>query len=206
MHDDAEAWADSDAFVLGERILVAPIASESEQRNVRVPQGDWLDWWQDTVHTGPTTLQVRAPLDTLPIYVRADPRLMTAVDADDPQVADQSRFGDSLVVRSSAGPTDTLTYIDGSTAQQNTSVAGSVVLVHNEHARRTSVDFHVRSDAASVDGVLVSVNAQVVSSVSSEQELWDCQVQQGACFWHSDRRILVSAYGTELEFEFAARP
>ena len=39
---------------------------------ISLPAGDWLDYWDDTVYTGPMTLDdYPAPLDKLPLFVRA---------------------------------------------------------------------------------------------------------------------------------------
>jgi alpha-glucosidase (family GH31 glycosyl hydrolase) len=50
--------------------LVAPILDEgSTKREVYLPAGVWIDFWTDAVYTGPCSLTVEAPLDTLPLFI-----------------------------------------------------------------------------------------------------------------------------------------
>lgn len=60
----------NDQFLLGEDILVAPVLTPGTvTRKVVLPAGDWL-YLGETVYEGGQTLQVPAPLDTLPYFVR----------------------------------------------------------------------------------------------------------------------------------------
>jgi alpha-glucosidase (family GH31 glycosyl hydrolase) len=52
-------------------LLVAPILDDTEERLVYLPHGDWVDYWSQRTSNGGRWLSVMAPLDTLPIYVRA---------------------------------------------------------------------------------------------------------------------------------------
>ena len=61
-------------FLLGEDYLVAPVFTDSDVRNgIYLPAGDqWVDFWTGRVHEGGTVLNGHpAPLDRLPIFVRA---------------------------------------------------------------------------------------------------------------------------------------
>lgn len=57
-------------FMLGPWLLVAPIYDAGEERTVYLPEGVWFDFWTGERFAGPATLRVRAPLDTLPLFVR----------------------------------------------------------------------------------------------------------------------------------------
>jgi alpha-D-xyloside xylohydrolase len=60
----------SDEYLLGDDLLVAPvITAGATTRALRLPPGDWIDWWDGTVRTG-GDVTVPAPLDTLPLFVR----------------------------------------------------------------------------------------------------------------------------------------
>jgi alpha-D-xyloside xylohydrolase len=52
--------------------LVAPVYNNEGERPVYFPAGRWVDFWTHEVVEGPRTLRVEAPLDTMPLYVRAD--------------------------------------------------------------------------------------------------------------------------------------
>ncbi len=61
-----------DEFLCGDALLVAPVLDEgSTARGVYLPAGDWYDFWTGSHVAGPVDLAVRAPLEALPLYVRA---------------------------------------------------------------------------------------------------------------------------------------
>ncbi|MBO0792244.1 MAG: alpha-xylosidase [Ktedonobacteraceae bacterium] len=59
-------------YMFGEELLVAPIFNSSGERSIYLPEGRWIDFWTREVITGSRSITVRAPLDILPIYVRAN--------------------------------------------------------------------------------------------------------------------------------------
>lgn len=68
---DEDAGAD-DAFLVGASLLVAPVAEKgATSREVPVPAGFWYDFWTGAAVTGPARVKVEAPLDRLPLFVRA---------------------------------------------------------------------------------------------------------------------------------------
>ena len=57
---------------MGDDLLVAPILRPgAEARLVYLPEGTWIDYWSGTRYTGRTTIRARAPLETVPLFVRA---------------------------------------------------------------------------------------------------------------------------------------
>ncbi|GHF40447.1 hypothetical protein GCM10010218_22260 [Streptomyces mashuensis] len=60
-------------FLSGEYFLVAPVYRDSEVRDgIYLPEGTWTDYWTGRRYEGPTTVDgYRAPLDTLPLFVKA---------------------------------------------------------------------------------------------------------------------------------------
>lgn len=70
--NDLNTISIKDQFLLGDRVLVAPILdSGAVNRTVYFPAGTWYDFWSGTIAaTGPTTISVSAPLDHLPIFVK----------------------------------------------------------------------------------------------------------------------------------------
>jgi len=60
-----------DEFLLGPDLLIAPILEEDQiRRSVQFPPGAWHDWLTGERFAGPLRVDVDAPLDVLPIYVR----------------------------------------------------------------------------------------------------------------------------------------
>ena len=77
---DERTWNLNDEFLLGPDLLVAPILSPGAQaRSVYLPEGEWYDFWSDELLWGPRDVIAQAPLDTLPLYVRAPSVIPTAM-------------------------------------------------------------------------------------------------------------------------------
>jgi len=57
-------------YMLGPWLLVAPVYDESDRRSVYLPAGGWTDFWTGQTFDGPMNLNIHAPLDTLPVFVR----------------------------------------------------------------------------------------------------------------------------------------
>jgi alpha-glucosidase len=77
---DVRASLVDDQFLAGGDLLVAPVLHEGQTaRDVYFPQGDaWIDWWDGTRHAGGTSARVAAPLDRLPLFIRAGAVVPTA--------------------------------------------------------------------------------------------------------------------------------
>ena len=73
--DDPETWGNASKYeyLLGKDLLVAPVfKSESKRDSIYLPKGKWIDFWDGTEYPGNTTLMnYPAPLDKLPLFVRA---------------------------------------------------------------------------------------------------------------------------------------
>jgi alpha-glucosidase len=71
-HDDPTARALEDEFLCGDALLVAPVLEEGAvRRSVYLPAGGWYDLWDDSLHEGPAHVEVQAPLERIPVFVRA---------------------------------------------------------------------------------------------------------------------------------------
>ncbi len=69
---DPDLWDVDDAYLLGPALLVAPIVDEgAREREVHLPRGGWHDFWDDTHHEGPGQVRLAAPLERIPLLVRA---------------------------------------------------------------------------------------------------------------------------------------
>ncbi|HEY3357885.1 MAG TPA: TIM-barrel domain-containing protein [Polyangia bacterium] len=81
----------SDEYLFGDDLLVAPVmAAGAVARTVVLPPGAWIDWWDGTVYPGGATVEVAAPLATLPLLLRAGgivPLLRPTIDTLAPATA-----------------------------------------------------------------------------------------------------------------------
>ncbi|NUK37851.1 NPCBM/NEW2 domain-containing protein [Streptomyces lunaelactis] len=73
--DDPEAATDAAKyeFLSGEDFLVAPVYQDAVERDgIYLPKGTWIDYWSGRSYEGPVTVDdYSAPLDTLPLFVKA---------------------------------------------------------------------------------------------------------------------------------------
>ncbi len=61
-----------DEFMIGEDLLVAPVVKpDVTRRLVYLPKGTWYDYWTNKRYQGGTMISVDAPLETVPMFVRA---------------------------------------------------------------------------------------------------------------------------------------
>lgn len=79
--DDANTYDKDLQYLLGGALLIAPIYDESDTRSVYLPAGQWLDYWTETRYAGGQNIRVDAPLERMPIFVRAGAILPTMAPA-----------------------------------------------------------------------------------------------------------------------------
>lgn len=61
-----------DSYLLGDALLVAPVVQAGAvKRSVYLPAGQWYDFWTNELLDGGQTIEVPAPLERLPLFVRA---------------------------------------------------------------------------------------------------------------------------------------
>lgn len=69
---DEKTYSIKDEFLFGDSLLIAPVLEEfATAREVYFPEGIWYDLDYRYQYDGPCTATVYAPLDRLPIFVRA---------------------------------------------------------------------------------------------------------------------------------------
>lgn len=70
--DDPNTYNLDDEFMIGNDLLVAPIVKpDVTRRLVYLPKGKWYDYWTNKTFEGGTMISVDAPLETVPLFVRA---------------------------------------------------------------------------------------------------------------------------------------
>ncbi len=69
--DDPVVYTIEDQYLFGRDILVAPVLTEgATERSVYIPQGEWVDYWTETVFTGPRWINSPCPADVMPLFIR----------------------------------------------------------------------------------------------------------------------------------------
>ncbi|MDE5651846.1 MAG: DUF5110 domain-containing protein [Muribaculaceae bacterium] len=62
-----------DEYMWGKNVLIAPVMTQgARSRKVLFPKGEWISWWNPAQkYAGGRSYDVKAPLDVLPIFVKA---------------------------------------------------------------------------------------------------------------------------------------
>ena len=81
--DDKNTWDIMDQFMFGSSIMVCPVLNamyydekgksidKEKTRKVYLPKGcDWFDFYTNERYAGGTTIEIAAPLDTIPLFVK----------------------------------------------------------------------------------------------------------------------------------------
>jgi alpha-D-xyloside xylohydrolase len=69
--EDPNTFTLDDQYLFGSQLLVAPILDATNRRRVYLPAGEWIDYWSKESLSGGRWLAVEAPLDMMPLYVKA---------------------------------------------------------------------------------------------------------------------------------------
>ncbi|MGE0481795.1 MAG: glycoside hydrolase family 31 protein [Phycisphaerae bacterium] len=109
--DDPTAAEQRFQYLFGDELLVAPMFQPGAHRAVYLPAGDWVDYWDRGVRSGPAWVEVHAPLARMPLFVRGGAVIpMLPADVDtliEPGAelsADVVTWDGSLIVQAWPGP------------------------------------------------------------------------------------------------------
>jgi alpha-glucosidase len=70
--DDWRYARNETEFMFGDQMLVAPVLRSGERtRSLALPQGQWFDYWSSKQVKGGAQVTVDAPLDRIPLFVKA---------------------------------------------------------------------------------------------------------------------------------------
>jgi alpha-D-xyloside xylohydrolase len=68
---DATLLQVDDQYMIGDRMMVAPLFAGEPSRKVVIPSGNWHDFWTGQPIAGPTTIDVPAACERIPVYVKS---------------------------------------------------------------------------------------------------------------------------------------
>ncbi len=75
---DPRGWEIGDAYGYGPALWVAPVLDdEAREREVALPRGDWIETWSGRLIRGGAETVVEAPLERIPVWVRAGSIVVT---------------------------------------------------------------------------------------------------------------------------------
>jgi alpha-D-xyloside xylohydrolase len=59
-----------DQYLIGDRMLVAPLFAGESERQIAIPPGEWHDLWTGKFIQGPATILVQSTMDKIPVFVK----------------------------------------------------------------------------------------------------------------------------------------
>lgn len=194
----------ADTYLLGDALLVAPVVEEGARtRRVTFPAGRWFGWFDDEALEGGATHEVSAPLERLPLFVRAGaviPMLRESIDTLSP-VTVSSSVADSfathgagrLTLRATPGPASRLVLHDDAVVAQRPASGGLEVELTAGREYREGAELELRGLEAAPDRVSLGGRA-----LALQPSLEALRAQEEGWFW--DGRALYARWsGGTLE-------
>lgn len=124
-----------DEFLFGNSLLVNPVTQpNATSRNVILPEGnDWVDFWTGKGYQGGQTIAAEAPLDRIPILVKAG-----SIVPMGPMVQSTAESEDPLEIRIYSGKdADFLLYEDSGNSYAYEQGARATIRLHWDDRRKT---------------------------------------------------------------------
>jgi alpha-D-xyloside xylohydrolase len=69
--EDKRLYTVDDQYLIGDRMMVAPLFAGEASRKVVIPNGSWHDFWSGETVEGGTELSVPASTERIPVYVKS---------------------------------------------------------------------------------------------------------------------------------------
>lgn len=76
--DEGQLFETDDTYMMGERLLIAPVAADKESRSIYLPKGKWYNFWDNTQWQGGNTYDWNDI--QIPVFVRDNTILPLAMD------------------------------------------------------------------------------------------------------------------------------
>lgn len=79
--NDSSSYSAYGEYLLGKEILIAPLWSDTTYyRDIYLPEGEWIDFFDETVYQGKQSINYHAPIDRVPILIKAGSIIPMAPD------------------------------------------------------------------------------------------------------------------------------
>ncbi len=82
-------WRNDLEYMMGDRVLVAPVVAGQQSRDVYLPKGGWRDFWTGKYFEGGQTYKLAVPIDRILVFVKDNsilPLAAPAMHAQDPSL------------------------------------------------------------------------------------------------------------------------
>jgi alpha-D-xyloside xylohydrolase len=163
-----------DEYLLGEHLLVAPVMKRGlTGRDVYLPPGRWIDWFDDVVHEGGKTVAVDAPLSKAPLFLAQGgivpllrPTIDTLAPVKDPLAVDSYATTAGVIhAVTLPGAKSTFTLFDGSSLSQERTGDGLVLRYADGGEFRLGALFEARD--VGTDPTQVTIDGAAAAELDS---------------------------------------
>ncbi|KAH8884692.1 hypothetical protein GQ53DRAFT_829644 [Thozetella sp. PMI_491] len=113
--DDPTAWFLDRQFMIGDRLLAAPVFESSGEVEFYLPKGKWTSFFTNEVRNGPGWFREKHGFGTLPLYVRENTILVMGNGATTGAVYDYAQDNEIVLYQTTEGAKTTLVSNDGKT-------------------------------------------------------------------------------------------
>jgi alpha-D-xyloside xylohydrolase len=113
--DDPTSWYLDRQFMIGSRLLAAPVFDESGEVDFYLPKGNWTSFFTNETRAGPGWFKERHGFGTLPLYVRENTILVLGGINESGPVYDYRRHLEVCLYQVKEGTTTTLVDSNGKT-------------------------------------------------------------------------------------------
>lgn len=70
--EDKILYNESSSYLWGSSILVSPVVEAAQtSKSVYLPEGTWIDFWEDKVYSGSQNVTVSTPIDKIPVFIKS---------------------------------------------------------------------------------------------------------------------------------------
>lgn len=107
--EDPTAYEIADQYYFGDSMMVAPILNAEGKRKVYLPEGIWYDFWTGMRIEKVGWIDVKVPLDVMPIYVPAGAVIVFGPEM---QYVDEKPY-EPLVIKVYEGKSGKFRYVNG---------------------------------------------------------------------------------------------
>jgi alpha-D-xyloside xylohydrolase len=154
--NDAMVYGIKDQFMFGPAILVNPVTTAgATSRSVYLPAGTWYDFWTGSTVTGGSTMTVNAPLNQIPLFVRAG-----SIVPMGPNIQYATQSADPLEIRVYKGQDGSFTLYEdeGDTYNYETGKYATITFTWNDATKQLSIG----AQSGSYTGMLTNRTFNVV--------------------------------------------
>ena len=76
--EDENVWKIDNQYMMGDRVMVAPVVAGGVKRKIYFPRGNWRNFWTGEKIAGGQSLEMNVPLEEIPVFVKDDSLLPLA--------------------------------------------------------------------------------------------------------------------------------